>query len=223
MEKQKQNIIIYFIVQSLSGITIYYSLRCFTINLNSLWGDLIFLFSLTLKIAIWPILFWLLPVSLSLNLTSLYIVLIIRKIPVLLLLVNYESINFISLMILLALITRIQGVFIGLEINSINGLRACRRLANIGWIIAGIYVSYIFDFFLIYSYCVLMIFFIWYKINFVSVFYIISLTAIPPFLLFWPKLSISYVLSINRIFFIIGLLFLVRVGSLVFYLKFCLS
>merc|ERR1711974_17250 len=154
----KENIIIFFIVQRLSGITIYYSLRCFMLNLNSLGSDLIFLFSLSLKMAIWPLLFWLLPVTLSLNLISLFIVLIIRKIPILLLLINYKSLNLITIILLLALLTRTQGVVIGLEINSINGLRACRRLANIGWLVRGIYVSYIFDFFLIYSYCILIIF-----------------------------------------------------------------
>merc|ERR1712108_29777 len=150
--------ITFFIVRRLSGITIYYSLRCFMLNLNSLGSDLIFLFSLSLKMAIWPLLFWLLPVTLSLNLISLFIVLIIRKIPILLLLINYKSLNLITIILLLALLTRTQGVVIGLEINSINGLRACRRLANIGWLVRGIYVSYIFDFFLIYSYCILIIF-----------------------------------------------------------------
>lgn len=217
---------IFYIVQRTAGILAYFCLRCISLNYYVLWTQFIILFFFRLKLPIWPFILWIISVSITLNKISLFLLLIIRKIPVLIIIDNFfchEHVYSLFLILILALVSRIQGIRLGLNVNTFNGLLVCRRLSNTLWLLTRVYLSVLVNFFLIYSYCLFQIISTWSKIRLRSLIYIISLTAIPPFFIFWPKLSILYELGLNGIFFLLGLLLIIRIGSIIFYLKFCLS
>lgn len=223
----RESSIKYFLVQSLARILIFFGGSFLFILLINNWlsQGLIFV-RLLIKIGLFPIHFWVIPVLSGLWYPQIGVILIPLKVAPLAL-INYIGLNRLMINILYfgAIMSILRGGIIGNNLSNIRGIISASSIAHTGWLIISIYIGKLWFYYLIYSFVLsLMLGAIWVNNNLFRGIFVLSLSGLPPFIIFSVKYLVLWTLVVEG-FSVLRLLIVVlsAVISLIFYLKFSYS
>lgn len=213
----------YFLVQSVARILIFFGGVMIFILLTFGWLSEGFIFiSLLLKMGLFPLHFWVIPVLRGLWYPQIGLILILLKVPPLAL-INYIRFNDIITIIfyLAAVFSMWGGGLLGNNLSNIRGIISASSIAHTGWLIISVYVGKIWCYYLVYSFVlILTLRFIWINNYLIRGLLVLSLRGLPPFIIFSIKYLVVWGLVIDG-FSVLSLLVVVlsAVVSLNFYLK----
>nr|YP_009408809.1 NADH dehydrogenase subunit 2 [Deroceras reticulatum]ASL05744.1 NADH dehydrogenase subunit 2 [Deroceras reticulatum] len=213
----------YFLVQSVASILMFFGGVMIFMLLTFGWLSESFMFiSLLLKMGLFPLHFWVIPVLSGLWYPQIGLILIPLKVPPLAL-INYISFNDMIMIIfyLAAVFSMWGGGLLGNNLSNIRGMISASSIAHTGWLIISIYVGKMWCYYLVYSFVlILTLSFIWINNYLMSGLLVLSLSGLPPFIMFSMKYLVVWGLVMDG-FSVLSLLVVVlsAVVSLNFYLK----
>nr|YP_010429320.1 NADH dehydrogenase subunit 2 [Glossodoris acosti]USQ67499.1 NADH dehydrogenase subunit 2 [Glossodoris acosti] len=224
----KESVMKYFCVQALgSGLLMLGGVMYF-MDPSFFWGwDLLFVGSLFMKLGIFPMHFWVPSVTSGLNWGGMYILLAWQKIAPFAFLVNIlENSSWLSTIILFfGAVSSLVGAIIGLNQTSVRAMLGSSSVAHTGWGCVGAIFGGLWIYFLIYclSFGLLIAFFSFGEEMMIGL-GILSLSGLPPFVMFIGKWSVlkSFLYSDWSWMFLVLPLTSALI-SLFFYLKFFYS
>lgn len=217
------SLLLFFIVQSLSAFSLilFYFAR----------STLGFTFSLLLKLAIFPFLFWYINLIPMFGNFMFFFSSTMFKLPSIFIVTNfYSTINF-SLMFLSAVITVILGATIIISSSDLRFVLVCSSVVNNSWFVFRQYVNRLLfvSYFTVYS---LLLLYLLSIINSMScysstldfntstIICLFTIAGLPPFPLFFVKITLVYYLVVNSFnSFYVFFLILLRVITMLGYLK----
>nr|YP_009349240.1 NADH dehydrogenase subunit 2 [Sakuraeolis japonica]APZ75723.1 NADH dehydrogenase subunit 2 [Sakuraeolis japonica] len=197
----------------------------------SLMGDfitnIIFLSGLMLKLGIFPFHFWVPSVVAGLGWYSMFLVLTWQKIAPFMFMMNLLASvpSFSSIVLMLGGVSAIVGAMIGLNQTKIAPVLGASSITHSGWVAAGAACGGFWVYFSIYCFSlVFLLFFLSKNQEFMSGVVMLSLSGLPPFVMFLGKWSVlKCALSLSEYWWFISLPLFGSVMSLFFYLKFFYS
>nr|ATW72367.1 NADH dehydrogenase subunit 2 [Dolabella auricularia] len=219
----------YFCIQALgsallfmSGLVLYFAV------VDSFMFSLLFLFSLSIKLGLFPGHFWVPSIVSGLEWVPCVLMLTWQKIPPFALTVSLVSMSDYSmqeLILLLGGISALVGGLIGNNQTSLRAMIGASSVAHTGWASVGAVCGGLWLYFIMY--CLVLAFsasFFWGGDSIMSSISILSLSGLPPFVMFtgkWMIIKSALACMISTKFLILPILgtFL----SLIFYLKFLYS
>ncbi|YP_003699.1 NADH dehydrogenase subunit 2 (mitochondrion) [Aplysia californica] len=219
----------YFCIQALgsallfmSGVVMYFDV------VDSLVFSVLFLFSLSIKLGLFPGHFWVPSIVAGLEWIPCVLMLTWQKIPPFALTVSLvSSSNYLlqELVLLLGGMSALVGGLIGNNQTSLRPMIGASSVAHTGWASVGAVCGSLWLYFILY--CLVLVFtasFLWEGNNLLSSMSILSLSGLPPFVMFsgkWMIIKSSLCCAISIKFLILPILgtFI----SLIFYLKFLYS
>nr|YP_010032945.1 NADH dehydrogenase subunit 2 [Protaeolidiella atra]QOW38679.1 NADH dehydrogenase subunit 2 [Protaeolidiella atra] len=219
----------YFCIQAVgSGLLMCGGIMYFLIpSISTLISSSIFLASIILKLGIFPFHFWVPSVVSGLNWNSMFLILTWQKLAPFLFLMNIlESNPSMSAMVfMLGGFSAVVGAFIGLNQTKIGPVLGASSITHGGWISIGAACGNFWTYFFTYCFSLLMlVLFLNEGFEFLCGMTLLSLSGLPPFIMFigkWSILKSALTLSENWWFLILPLLG--SIFSLFFYLKFFYS
>nr|YP_010273976.1 NADH dehydrogenase subunit 2 [Bulinus globosus]QYJ56679.1 NADH dehydrogenase subunit 2 [Bulinus globosus] len=211
----------YFMIQSLaSSIILIGGMLFFSFLLYK--SLFVFCLGLSLKIGFFPGQFWIPSLMNSLTWKSNFLVLGPLKIaPLGLLSLTMVNSNMVNLILFLGVMSAVMGSIMGLNQTKVRGMLGSSSIAHTGWAMVSMVYGFLWGYFL--SYMVILLFTLYSLYNldsFVSSMNLLSMSGLPPFLMFVAKFKVVYFLILSSKFFLLFFLILSSVISLTFYLKF---
>nr|UXC95397.1 NADH dehydrogenase subunit 2 [Megaustenia imperator imperator] len=213
----------YFLVQSVASILMFFFgsfyFMLFMVNFSSL---SLFMATLLIKLGMFPFHFWVLPVISGIWYEQMMFLLIPLKIPTLGL-INYifcqHDMQF--FMLFTSFMTMIVGSILGINCSNVRSLLAASSITHSGWILVSSLVGNMWSYFSVYSFILLItLLSILNMDSIMSSLMVLSMSGLPPFLLFSVKfLVLMMMIKSNYSFFMILIPILSAVFSLNFYLK----
>nr|AKM99596.1 NADH dehydrogenase subunit 2 [Eleutherocaulis alte] len=202
-----------------SGVILFSGVMLFSMELKLLAYS--FMVGLMAKLGVFPGYFWVLSVFMGLSMFSLLLLMVLSKmIPLMLF---GEVIHFVPFVFILTLsfFSMFIGASVGLGQSKLKMMLGASSIGHGGWFLAGGMTGDLWIYFLIYSISSLML--IWMlelsDSSFMKFAMLISISGLPPFLLFVGKASILLTMvNINPLFIFIPCLSALL--SVFFYLKF---
>lgn len=232
----------YFLVQALGSSLILFG--CFTLCrgpnaiFSSYIGDFILFFSILIKIGIFPFHYWLPHVIGGISWISCILLSIWQKFGPLFIIRGLVSNIYISFLLLIGRLGSIVGGLGGINQSQIRILLAYSSIGHISWILIGIFCSFniLLYYYIIYRFIIISIILLicFYPIKMINInryiifpLYIIillsilflSLGGLPPFLGFYPKLTVIISRSINNMYFCLFILILGSLINIFYYLS----
>lgn len=223
----RESSIKYFLVQSLARILIFFGgALIFILLINSWLSQRLIFIRLAIKIGLFPIHFWVIPVLRGLWYPQIGVILIPLKVAPLAL-INYIELNrlLINILYFIVVISILGGGFIGNNSSNVRGIVGASSIAHTGWLIIRIYVGKLWFYYLIYSFVLILVLgSIRINNNLFGGISVLSLSGLPPFIIFSVKYLVVWILVMEG-FSILRLLIVVLSAaiSLIFYLKFSYS
>nr|UYI30957.1 NADH dehydrogenase subunit 2 [Ceratosoma sp. HG0001] len=224
----KESVIKYFCIQALGSGFLMVGGIMYYMNYYSFWiWDLVFLISLFMKLGVFPMHFWVPSVTAGLNWGPMFLLLTWQKIGPFAFLVNVLENNFWLWPVVLMFggASSMVGAMIGLNQTSVRAMLGSSSVAHTGWGMVGTVFGSLWIYFSIYclTFGLLMIFFVL-KEEFMVGIGILSLSGLPPFIMFVGKWSVlkSFLYSNFDWGFLVLPIFS-SLLSLFFYLKFFYS
>nr|YP_004935052.1 NADH dehydrogenase subunit 2 [Siphonaria gigas]AEQ93905.1 NADH dehydrogenase subunit 2 [Siphonaria gigas] len=228
----KESSLKYFCVQALGSALLFLSgLMVYSGGmLGGYWSIFfggILVLSLCIKLGMFPGHFWVPSVLAGLEWVSCFVVLSVQKVPVLALLMNFlgDCVIFQSLVLFLGGVSALVGGLLGNNQTSIRAVVGASSIAHTGWVSIGAVSGAVWGYFGIYCGVLGLTFlYLWQSSSFFSSLMLLSLSGLPPFLMFIGKWAVvqgalsSYVSVWFLILPLLGALI-----SLSFYLKFAYS
>nr|YP_010170654.1 NADH dehydrogenase subunit 2 [Doriprismatica atromarginata]QRZ60636.1 NADH dehydrogenase subunit 2 [Doriprismatica atromarginata] len=224
----KESVIKYFCIQALGSGLLMLGGVMYYMDFSSFWfWDLLFVSSLFMKLGVFPMHFWVPSVTAGLNWIAMFILLGWQKVAPFAFLVNVlENSPWLKMaVVVFGGISSLIGAIIGLNQTSVRAMLGSSSIVHTGWGCIGSVFGGLWVYFLIYcgGFFLLMVFFL-IKEEMMIGFGILSLSGLPPFMMFIGKWTILK----NFLYCECGWMFLVLplVGallSLFFYLKFFYS
>nr|YP_010983253.1 NADH dehydrogenase subunit 2 [Hypselodoris whitei]WOK01435.1 NADH dehydrogenase subunit 2 [Hypselodoris whitei] len=228
MSLSKESVIKYFCIQAMgSGLLMIGGMMYYISYFSSWFWDVLFIGSLFVKLGVFPMHFWVPGVVAGLNWFPMFIVLTWQKIGPFAFLVNIlENSAWVQETVLaLGSMSALVGAIIGLNQTSVRAMLGGSSVAHTGWGLVGATLGGLWIFFLIYcfSFGLLMVFFVLGEDLMIS-FGVLSLSGLPPFLMFIGKWSVLKGFLFNDFSWLfVPILILGAFLSLFFYLKFFYS
>nr|YP_010121346.1 NADH dehydrogenase subunit 2 [Ceratodoris hiroi]QRC77961.1 NADH dehydrogenase subunit 2 [Ceratodoris hiroi] len=228
MSLSKESVIKYFCIQALgSGLLMLGGVMYFMDPMIFEFSEMILIFSLFIKLGVFPMHFWVPGIASGLNWFALFILLGWQKIPPFALLINLceNSYSLGYVVMVIGGISALVGALIGLNQTNLRAMLGGSSIAHTGWSCVGVVCGGLWTYFLLYmaSFLLLMIF-VMVKDDFMMGLMILGLSGLPPFVMFIGKWSIlKSVLIEGYSFFFLTLPILSALLSLFFYLKFFYS
>nr|YP_010239434.1 NADH dehydrogenase subunit 2 [Haloa japonica]QTF74804.1 NADH dehydrogenase subunit 2 [Haloa japonica] len=222
----KEGTLKYFCIQALSSAIMFFSGMIFFLD-YSLWYEMFFILSLCLKLGLFPGHFWVPSVVSSLELIPMVLLLSWQKIPPLALLTNclsFSSEAISQYIIILGGLSALVGGLIGNNMTNVRAMVGASSISHTGWAVIGIATGSLWLYFALY--CLVLVLGMWFlwENSVLSAISILSLSGLPPFILFvgkWSVISNALIGGIHYIFLVLPIVGTVL--SLVFYLKFFYS
>nr|YP_009652695.1 NADH dehydrogenase subunit 2 [Dermacentor everestianus]QCF46394.1 NADH dehydrogenase subunit 2 [Dermacentor everestianus] len=230
--KNCNSMIIYFIIQSFSSSLFFISSFQFSLS-ESLFFLAILNLAIMIKLAIIPFHFWIITISESLNFKALFLILSFQKIIPLFILSNF----FLDKFIILIMISTLTSSILALNLKLVKKLLILSSISHQGWMISMIFkkinlwISYVIIYSIIIfsitekckKYKIYSMFNIANnKINFNEkmnfIMHFMSLGGMPPFMGFFMKMMVIFVLMKLKTF-IIMILIISSLINLFFYFK----
>nr|YP_010735481.1 NADH dehydrogenase subunit 2 [Deroceras laeve]WEI33072.1 NADH dehydrogenase subunit 2 [Deroceras laeve] len=217
----------YFLVQSLASILMFFGgALIFMLLINSWLSQSLMFISLAIKIGLFPMHFWVIPVLSGLWYPQIGVILIPLKVAPLAL-INYIELNSLLMNILyfMVVMSMLSGGFIGNNSSNVRGMVGASSIAHTGWLMISMYVGKLWFYYLIYSFVLILVLgSIWINNNLFGGISVLSLSGLPPFIMFSVKYLVVWMLVMEG-FSILSLLVVVLSASisLMFYLKFSYS
>nr|QYJ56692.1 NADH dehydrogenase subunit 2 [Bulinus globosus] len=211
----------YFMIQSLASSVILIGGMLFFSFLvyKSLF---VFCLGLSLKIGFFPGQFWIPSLMNSLTWKSNFLVLGPLKIaPLGLLSLTMVNNSMVNLILFLGGMSAVTGSIMGLNQTKVRGMLGSSSIAHTGWAMVSMVYGFLWGYFI--SYMVILLFTLYSLYNldsFVSSMNLLSMSGLPPFLMFVAKFKVVYFLILSSKFCLLFFLILSSVISLTFYLKF---
>nr|YP_009113923.1 NADH dehydrogenase subunit 2 [Vertigo pusilla]AGC52888.1 NADH dehydrogenase subunit 2 [Vertigo pusilla] len=230
MSNDKSNIMTesafkYFLVQALASLIVLISgINIFMFNSNSMMILGFFLIGLTLKLGIFPLHFWVIPVLKTSGYNLMMLLLGPMKIvPLSLLMKFFQVFNISNFSVLwFAVFSALIGAIIGNNVSSIRAVLGASSISHSGWFMVGAWSGGMWSYFFIYLISLFLM--LWYleeSFSKVTALLILALSGLPPFLLFFGKVNILLsFLTVNASLLFLVILIISAVLSLNFYLKF---
>nr|QLY89597.1 NADH dehydrogenase subunit 2 [Planorbis carinatus] len=220
----KESAMKYFLIQSLSSALMLISgIFLFEILFSIEFYNLLFLLSMSIKLGFFPGHFWVISIIENLSVLSNTFVLGPLKIaPFGFLSLVISNNN--NMLMILGLFSVIVGAMLGFNQTNIRAMLGASSISHSGWIIMSLCFGFMWYYLMSYI-LILMITFISMK-NFeffTSLICIISLSGLPPFLMFILKMKVLYFLLLSLEYLILFILIVSSVISLYYYLKFFYS
>nr|WBV77009.1 NADH dehydrogenase subunit 2 [Phestilla sp. CUS-2023] len=225
----KESSMKYFCIQALgSGLLLFSGIINFMLSSEiTLFSLIVFLVSLMIKLGVFPAHFWVPSVVSGLSIFSMFLVLTWQKIVPFFLLINFLDVyrEFHQIILMLGGMSAIVGALIGLNQTQIGPMLGASSITHGGWLLLGSVYGSLWIYFLIYCFnFLILVYFLWMKDSMVSGMMILSLSGLPPFIMFIGKWSIlSIALMEGAGFWYLIFPILGSVMSLFFYLKFFYS
>nr|YP_010373183.1 NADH dehydrogenase subunit 2 [Cadlina japonica]UPI11649.1 NADH dehydrogenase subunit 2 [Cadlina japonica] len=228
MSLSKESVVKYFCIQALGSGFLMLGGVLFFMDPSIHWiSDFILMFSLFMKLGVFPMHFWVPSVTAGLNWMPMFILLGWQKIPPFAILVNIvENSNWMhSILLVFGGVSALAGSIIGLNQTSLRAMLGSSSIAHTGWGCIGAVLGNLWIYFFIYcvSFGILMVFCLVGENLMISL-GILSLSGLPPFMMFigkWSILKSALFGNISFLFLILPLLG--ALFSLFFYLKFFYS
>nr|AUJ21239.1 NADH dehydrogenase subunit 2 [Hypselodoris bullocki] len=224
----KESVIKYFCIQAMSsGLLMIAGMMYYTSH-SSLWlWDLLFVASIFIKLGVFPMHFWVPGVVAGLNWAPMFILLTWQKIGPFAFLMNIleNSVWVKEMVLVFGSLSALIGAVIGLNQTSVRVMLGGSSIAHTGWASVGATMGGLWIFFFIYcfSFGLLVIFFILGEEFMISL-SILSLSGLPPFIMFIGKWSVlKAFLFTNFSWLFMFILLFGALLSLFFYLKFFYS
>nr|YP_007475227.1 NADH dehydrogenase subunit 2 [Placida sp. 1 NY-2013]AGC56267.1 NADH dehydrogenase subunit 2 [Placida sp. 1 NY-2013] len=225
----KESAMKYFCIQALGSAILFYgglmTFSCVSEELTSL----LLVFSIFVKLGVFPMHFWVPSVVAGLDWVPLYLILTIQKIApfaFMSLVITNISDSMSSIILILGGMTSVVGAFIGNNQTDLRAMLGASSIAHSGWLVLGVMTGYFWGYFSIYC---LSLFFAFYFLSFPTSsseagMGILSLSGLPPFFMFLGKWGILK-MSVESLvpMWLMSLFLLGAVISLGFYLKFSYS
>nr|QNV11800.1 NADH dehydrogenase subunit 2 [Planorbis planorbis] len=220
----KESAMKYFLIQSLSSALLLISgIFLFELLSSIEFYNLLFLLSMSIKLGFFPGHFWVISIIENLSMMSNMMVLGPLKVaPFGFLSLVTENNN--NLLLLMGLMSAIMGALLGFNQTNIRAVLGASSISHSGWIIMSLCFGFMW-YYLVSYILILMLTFISMK-NFeffTSLVCIISLSGLPPFLMFILKMKVLYFLLLSLEYLILFTLIVSSVISLYYYLKFFYS
>nr|WRW10876.1 NADH dehydrogenase subunit 2 [Melampus sincaporensis] len=229
MASNKEAALKYFCLQALasvflfiSGMYLFSSLHVGNISTMTM------LLALSLKLGLFPGHFWVPSVSLGVDWISCFLVLGPLKLPPFGFLAAISSLSLMasSMILILGGLSALMGALIGLNQSKVRGMLGASSIAHTGWASIGA-VSGAMWFYIVVYLGVLFVTLglLWMNQTGMSGMFILSMSGLPPFIMFPAKLSVlsGLVAANTQSFIFLMLPLLGAIISLVFYLKFFYS
>nr|YP_010574730.1 NADH dehydrogenase subunit 2 [Triopha modesta]UZI00301.1 NADH dehydrogenase subunit 2 [Triopha modesta] len=228
MSLSKESVIKYFCIQALGSGLLMLGGVLFYMDPEMSWlSHFVFISSLFIKLGVFPVHFWVPGVTAGLNWMPMFILLAWQKIPPFAFLINMiEGVEWAkSITLLFGGMSALAGSIIGLNQTSVRAMLGSSSIVHTGWGCIGAVCGSLWTYFFIYclSFIILMYLFVLNN-NLLVGFGILSLSGLPPFMMFagkWMVLKSVLFSGWSMIYLvlpIVGALF-----SLFFYLKFFYS
>nr|YP_010835052.1 NADH dehydrogenase subunit 2 [Euglandina singleyana]WFQ82727.1 NADH dehydrogenase subunit 2 [Euglandina singleyana] len=218
----------YFIVQSIASMFMFISgFMLINVKLISLFWLLLMCVTIMIKIGVFPFHFWVIPVVEKLSYINLLMLFGPMKVIPLFLLENlWNNFNLSYIlswfMQVLAASTMVMGSIIGLSGTNLNQVLGASSISHSGWFLLGVMTNQVWLYFYIYLISLgLLIFMLMQKVFLWASIMLVSLSGLPPYMLFLGKYQIiMFSLSFGINLSVLVLMVLSSVVSLYFYLKF---
>lgn len=226
---RKESSIKYFCVQALGrGLLLFRGvlLYIFPARLSYI-SIMVFLIRLIIKLGVFPAHFWVPRVVSGLSVISIFLILTWQKVVPFFLLVNFLDIynELHRTILILGGVSALVGAFIGLNQTQIGPMLGASSISHGGWLLLGSVYGNLWVYFIIYCFnFLILVYFLWRKDNIIRGLIVLSLSGLPPFIMFIGKWSVlSAALTLGGRFWYLILPMLGSVISLFFYLKFFYS
>nr|ABJ55907.1 NADH dehydrogenase subunit 2 [Thuridilla gracilis] len=225
----KESAMKYFCIQALGSAVLFYSGLMVFSDLGSMFTNILLILSIFIKLGIFPLHFWVPSVVAGLDWFPLFFILTTQKVApfaFFTLLISNLSEDFSLLVAALGGITALVGALMGNNQTDLRAMLGCSSVAHSGWLVLGCITGFFWGYFFIYCISLFLVFnFLMNPLSNVETgISIISLSGLPPFLMFLGKWGVLKS-SVEMLFpwWIVGTFLLGAFISLVFYLKFSYS
>nr|YP_004934934.1 NADH dehydrogenase subunit 2 [Pedipes pedipes]AEQ93864.1 NADH dehydrogenase subunit 2 [Pedipes pedipes] len=215
----------YFAVQAAASVMLFIagSMMFIFLVINA-YFSLLFLFSVCVKLGIFPGHFWVMSILTAFEYPACFLLLVPMKIPSLFFLYLYfNTTSFMcDLFLATAGLSALVGALLGINQTSIRGVLEASSISHSGWLGVSVISGKMTQYFLVYSFTTLiLLFFLFLGHSFMAAVTMLSLGGLPPFLMFIAKYNVvsGAIYSGNHLTFLI-LPILGSALSMVFYLKF---
>lgn len=223
----REPLIKYFIIQRMArSIILFFGLLVF--SLQNIRDSIVLLLSLSIiiKLGFFPLHFWVIPVVSGLSFYQNIIILGPQKIVPLRLIINIFTLSRVEgLSILVLILSRLSIIWGSLVSNNTTEIKIIiggSSITHTGWIGFGLIYGGIWVYFFIYFIVTLILLYCLNEVDFLlRSFLLLSLSGLPPFVLFSGKFWILWrTFNLSRSFIVLLIPILSAVVSLNFYLKF---
>lgn len=218
----------YFLVQACARVIILVTgIHLFLIKDFNFYFISGFSLGLILKLGLFPLHFWVVPILKGLNLNLIYLILgPLKVVPLILLLVEINIRKEIFIFLLFtSIISIIIGSLLGNNLTEVRGVLGASSISHTGWVVLASVVGGIWIYFLFYLrrlYILLLSLSV--KNNILTSVAILRLRGLPPFILFPAKTFVLFnFLNIYNSYIVLIVVIIRAVISLNFYLKFSYS
>ena len=216
----------YFCIQALRRALLFVSGMLIFLNFD-MYVEIVFILRLCLKLGLFPGHFWVPSVVRRLDWFPCFLLLTWQKIAplaFLVLCVNLNRIIPLSYFLVLGGLSALVGGIIGNNIHRVRGIVGASSVSHIGWTVLGSMSGAMWLYFSLYCGVLLLTLAYLFNSHFLSSIRILSLSGIPPFIIFVGKWSvISGAISRGVEVHFLLLPIIGSLLSLVFYLKFIYS
>nr|YP_010883668.1 NADH dehydrogenase subunit 2 [Carychium tridentatum]WIV81385.1 NADH dehydrogenase subunit 2 [Carychium tridentatum] len=224
----KESAMKYFLVQAFASALLFFlGMMIFMFEVTSIEWKMGFFLMLTIKLGMFPGHFWVVSVIQGMGWVSCCLILAPLKLPPLfftqLIIEQIPSGNHIILF--LASVSTLIGAFLGNNQTNVRAMIGASSITHSGWMVIGSVVGGVQDYLGFYFLVLFMtLFFFWELDSMMVSLMILSMSGLPPFMMFIGKLVvIMFAMMVSGGFMILSLPLLSAVLSLIFYLKFSYS
>uniref|UniRef100_UPI00315D1CEC NADH dehydrogenase subunit 2 n=1 Tax=Ferrissia californica TaxID=1776375 RepID=UPI00315D1CEC len=220
----KESMMKYFLIQSLASmLLLIIGLLYFNIFEYEYIYYYFFLMSLSLKIGFFPGHFWVPSMMSSVGIISLLLLLGPMKFaPLAFFNLSFMTIPEMNYIILfLAVVSAILGAILGNNQTNVRSMLGSSSISHSGWMIVAMCYNWLWMYF--FSYMIIMVYFcfsMFYQDYFSMMINILSMSGVPPFLMFIMKMKVLLMLSYNFEYLMFLVLIISSVFSLIFYMKY---
>nr|YP_009104603.1 NADH dehydrogenase subunit 2 [Camaena cicatricosa]AIS20801.1 NADH dehydrogenase subunit 2 [Camaena cicatricosa] len=213
----------YFLVQTIGSILLFSSIMFITYNEQAMY--LLSLPGILLKLGVFPMHFWVLPVNKELS----YLLIGVVGSPLKLLplwyfnnMYTYIVLSISYLILLLSTVSMIIGMINGLVSSSIRTMLGASSISHSGWFLLSVLSLDVIAYFLLYTLSFLMVIAsLFYSTTWLTTISLLSLSGLPPFSVFMGKLLVIYhLMAFTSTYVYLMVALLSVIASLYYYLKF---
>nr|YP_004935117.1 NADH dehydrogenase subunit 2 [Trimusculus reticulatus]AEQ93940.1 NADH dehydrogenase subunit 2 [Trimusculus reticulatus] len=218
----------YFCVQALASVFLFLTGGViFIFHGANIFYALGFILSVSLKLGLFPGHFWVTSVIFGMDWVSCCLVLGPLKIPPFAFLSSFSETypEYALGVLVLASLSAMMGAFLGNNQTNVRAMIGASSITHTGWMTLGCVFGGLWSYLAIYLVVLFLgLLFLWQKDNLAGALSILSMSGLPPFIMFVAKLTIvANSLNYGASFLFLSLPLLSAVLSLIFYLKFSYS